>query len=197
MKKMIISFIFLLLLMSIHFDMSFSGEEIIDPMTTIYIFPTGIGIPPGRLLLTRNGNEYCAVKIVKVEDRGEKDYAKSRALVEAYYQGDQSGDFLKPNVKYQKSKIGPIRVGGCMPLDIHYLTGESIKCGTYNLFWIPPVNINFPFGKELREKIEFAPTNWEDISEINLSDPRLRWYRYGRRPVIKIPMKEYWGESEK
>jgi hypothetical protein len=48
--------------------------------------------------------------------------------------------------------------------------------------------------------IELAPTKWTDISQVNVFDPRLKWYRYDeKRKDTFIPIDQLWenGKEEK
>jgi hypothetical protein len=146
--------------------------------------------------MARKDNEYCALRIVEIWRPQELN--KSYSIIETYYQGDSSGDYSRTNVQYQIEKIRPPLPGGCIPVGYHYWDFDPIQCGSFYLYWTPKTLIYFPEKKELLGKIELAPTMWRHISEINLSDPRLKWYRYDdTSPHSIIPIKEYWKEVKK
>jgi hypothetical protein len=41
--------------------------------------------------------------------------------------------------------------------------------------------------------IELAPTPWTDIKELNIKDPRIKWYKYDeKRERVFIPIDKLW-----
>jgi hypothetical protein len=175
------------------------GEGYIGPgPDEVEIKSVGVRVPLGRILLIRRGSEYGAVKFTDAwtEKSGEDKYGR----YESYYQGDKTGDFSKKNVQYREGKlIDPqgIAVGGG-----HYFSLRgiyNIKCGPIKLGWGYKTFIAF-YRRSQKDKdygIELAPTKWTDISEVNVFDPRLRWYRYDEdRQTIRIPIDQLW-ETEK
>jgi len=171
------------------------GEHIIDPGPEVFeIGGMGVVIPLKRILLIRRGSEYGAVKFTEVwtEKSGEDKYGR----YESYYQGDKTGDFSKKNVQFREGKlIDPkgIWVGGS-----HYfsLRGKyNIRCGPIKLAWVYKTFVSFlpANGKRKDYGIELAPTKWTDISQVNVFDPRLKWYRYDeKRKETFIPIDDLW-----
>ncbi|GAB6269155.1 MAG: hypothetical protein STSR0002_18970 [Smithella sp.] len=71
----------------------------------------------------------------------------------------------------------------------------SIKFGPYDLGWIyktyvclaPSHRLPGEFGFEL------APTPWTDIKDVNIKDPRIKWYKYDeKRERFFIPIDNLW-----
>jgi len=178
---------------------SAQGEKYIGPgPDEVEIGGMGMVIPLGRLLFIRRGSEYGVVKFTEVwtEKSGEDKYGR----YESYYQGDKTGDFSKKNVQYREGKlIDPkgIWVGGS-----HYFSLRgiyNIRCGPIKLAWVYKTFVSFlpANGKRKDHGIELAPTKWTDISEVNVFDPRLKWYRYDeKQKIIRIPIDQLW-ETEK
>jgi hypothetical protein len=45
--------------------------------------------------------------------------------------------------------------------------------------------------------IELAPTIWTDISEVDVFDPRIKWYRYDeQRKRMNISIDQLWESKE-
>lgn len=169
----------------------------------VMIAPNAIGIPLGRILLIRKSSDYCAVRFTQCWT-GKTDY-EQHAEYESYYQGDKTGEFGKSNVKYRKEEVyykkpsfsifgHPISVGD----------KRDIQCGPIELWWsglncITAVYFN---RHDLKQGdyygIELAPTKWSNISEVNVFDPRLKWYRYDdNRKRVNIPIDRLWdGKKE-
>ncbi len=82
-----------------------------------------------------------------------------------------------------------------------YQPGDAyIKCGPIKLGWnyrakvatMPPDKAAGDHGFEL------APTPWTDISQVNVFDPRVKWYRYDeKRERVFIPIDKLWSEGGK
>jgi hypothetical protein len=160
-------------------------------------------MPIGRIVLVRKDTQYGAIKFTE-EWEGETDN-DNFTKYESYYQGDGSGDFSKGNVQFNKALLSerkyipyiPIfpRLGG-------YPAGPEntqIKCGPIKLAWSGWGNVYFnertwKFGDH---GIELAPTKWTDITQVNVFDPRVKWYRYDeKRKKTFIPIDEIWKDGE-
>ncbi len=75
----------------------------------------------------------------------------------------------------------------------------NIKCGLFDIHWFGEGWISF-YGENQKEGdygIEMSPTKWTDISEVNVYDPRLKWYRYDpKRTNVEIPVEDLWPERK-
>lgn len=176
-----------------------------------------IEMPMGLMLLIRKNNNYCAMKFNRnwtaVDEKARKEYEPyvNRGIVDAesareayekkyaaytiYYQGDGGADFSKGNViksEHIASWLplqGPFRPFIYQPGDAH------IKCGPFKIGWEYKNAVCFiPSGKGLGDYgIELAPTPWTDIEEVNVFDPRVKWYRYDdKRKRVNIPIDQLW-----
>jgi hypothetical protein len=73
-----------------------------------------------------------------------------------------------------------------------------IKCGSTKLMWNGEVGVTFylePGGGLYDETAELAVTKWKDsISEVNINDPKIKWYRYKTAPMYGelIPVEKLW-----
>ena len=158
--------------------------------------------PIGRLLLIRNGKDCCAVRFTEFH-RGHD--AKPSTIFNSgdetlyaeydwYFQGDGSGDFTKSNVKsgHEKLKRGPMVGIGRFSFQIGT---TAISCGPFSLSWIYPNNVGFHLSNTKEDDIgnELAPTKWKDLHEIDIREPRVRWYRFDeKRKDIIIPVDHLW-----
>jgi hypothetical protein len=163
----------------------------------VHIGPNAIGVPLGRIILIRKGAEYGAVKFT--------DFWFGKTVhhwygkYESYYQGDGTGDFSKKNVLSRKgdvSTLPPIGWGG-----LHCtLDNPNLRCGPFKLAWSPKSTVYFFYfgqGGQRDYGIELAPTKWAVISQVNVFDPRLEWYRYDEmRLHWNIPIDQLWEDRE-
>lgn len=158
------------------------------------IAPNAIRVPIGAILLVRKNTEYCAIKFIEFWTGETQD--DEYAIYESYYQGDRSGDFTKKNVKFKAGKLSRPRLRGIGRLSFSF--GHiDIQCGPIKLFWSGKGWVYF-FNSSQKQGdygIELAPTKWKHISQVNVFDPRIRWYRYdeSRKDVI-FPIDRLWDE---
>jgi len=166
--------------------------------------PVSVSALISRFLLVRNGPHVCALRFTDIhrggdarpptwwQEGGESEYAE----YDWYYQGDGSGDFTKSNVEsdhrklYQKPAVG---IGGLL-----FPRGRNaIRCGSFpsRLGWSYPSHVWFHTTNRREDDVgnELAPTKWKEISEVNVHDSRLKWYRYDEeRKRTYIPLDKLW-----
>jgi hypothetical protein len=188
----------------------------------VAIYFSGVEIPLNRILLIRKDTHYCAVKFTRcwteIDEERMKEYGtrmdrggdiadilkdaarKKYAIYEAYYQGDATGNFANKNVKISQGKAswlplrGPFRPFIYQPGDAH------VECGPFKLGWEYKTGVSFiPSGKGMGDfGFELAPTPWTDISQVNVFDPRVKWYRYDeKRERIFIHIDRLWENKGK
>jgi hypothetical protein len=192
---MIIKKIFILFLISLFF----LGDVVLaNAADNVMIAPNAIGMPASRILLIRRGSEYCAVKF---HPTGRTEYEMSMEY-ESYYQGDRTGDFNNKNVKYLKEEV---YVSKPKFTFLTYIIGHAIRsgspnihCGSIELAWSEGLSyFSTYFYRHDQEQsfydIQLAPTPWTDISQVNVFDSRVKWYRYDhRRKDVFIPVEKLW-----
>lgn len=162
----------------------------------IIVTPVAVKIPVGRILIVRKNLEYCVLRFTKIwAGKTEEDWYAS---YESYYQGDKTGDFSKTSVQLRKYELSSPRPRGIGRLAFSF-GDKDVKCGPFKLFWFGQSWVYF-FSSDQKEGdygIELAPTKWTDISQVNVFDPRVKWYRYdAKRQDIKIPIDRLWDDKE-
>jgi hypothetical protein len=164
----------------------------------VMISGTGVRVPLGRFNLLRKGEGFCAVKFTRIWDGANK--AEWFAAYESYYQTNGTGDFTASNVQVttgEVSHLAPIPTCGG-----HYWPrgDPDVRCGPMKVFWGAGSSLHFFESKDIdrieQERsrgFELAPTKWADIREVDVFDPRLRWYGYGQvKKTIYVPVDELW-----
>jgi hypothetical protein len=184
-----------------------NGDIVLPKDNEVYIAEVGIVMPLGKILLVRRNSDYCAIKFTKfwLENTSEVGSifvaagSDEYAMYESYYQGDKTGDFSKKNVEFKKEKLSSPKPRGIGRLAFSFGDRE-IKCGTIKLEWFGKGGVYF-YREDQKEGdygIELAPTKWIDIAEVNVYDPRLKWYRYDeKRERVNIPVDQLWDDKEK
>lgn len=157
----------------------------------VRIGPHYIEFPVGRFFLIRKGNLYGAVKLIKFW-KGNKKYSEY-ATYDCWYQADGTGNLHYKNVKYESRRASSVLYGiGRLSFNFG---SDYIKCGMFKLWWLGKGMVYF-FGVDQEPGdygIELAPTKWTDIKEVNVFDPRIKWYKFDiERPRIDITVDKLW-----
>jgi hypothetical protein len=156
------------------------------------IAPNAIRVPMGIVLLARYKQEYCAIKFTKFWTGKTPD--DEYATYESYYQGNKTGNFADKNVKFKTGKLSRPRLRGIGRLSFSF-SHTDIQCGPIKFFWSGRGWVYF-FNSSQNQgdyAIELAPTKWSDIPQIDVFDPRLKWYRYDEnRQRAKFPVEQLW-----
>jgi hypothetical protein len=173
-----------------------NGQDVGSPGPNIIIRPHAIIMPLGKILLIRRDSDYGSIKFTKFWTGKTED--DLYATYESYYPGDKTGDFTNKNAKFSKEELhSPKPSFSLFGHPFAFGAKKEIRCGPIKLWWTGRGTVYF-FERYQREGdygIEFAPTKWTDISQVNLSDPRLKWYRYdANRKDIKIPVDQLWED---
>jgi hypothetical protein len=181
------------------------------------IYSSGIEIPLNRILLIRKDAECCALKFIKAWTELDKEElkkytnymnqsanmsdhyrnisTKKYAIYESYYQGDGTGNFTANNVKVMQKTASWLPLRGPFRPFIYQPGNARVECGSIKLVWQYITSVSFiPSGKYMGDYgFQLAPTPWTDIKEVNVKDPRIKWYRYDeKRERIFIPIDKLW-----
>ena len=182
------------------------GEEEVSPLKArppkpdeVLIAGTGLNMVLGRYILVRRGVEYCAVKFTDAW-YGETDEDRY-ANYESHYQADGTGDITKENVKVTKEQLVRRRYWGIGKLS--FPVGRQnldVKCGPIRMAWLGKGSLHF-FAEgesDVAQGIELAPTKWKELSEVNVFDPRLKWYKHDqkKRTLTYIHIDQLWEDKE-
>jgi hypothetical protein len=122
-------------------------------------------MPLGRILLARKGSDYCALKFINTW-LGETRYDHYTSY-ELYYQGDGSGDFIKGNTQHENGELFDPHSRGKITWKA---AKNKISCGKFKLQWGYIACIG-------SRDAELAPTPWTDITDVNIHDLKIQWYR--------------------
>jgi len=150
-------------------------------------------MPIGSILLVRRNNEYCAIKFTRFwTGKTEED---RYAAYESQYQGDKTGNLLGKNVVFRKKELSAPKPRGIGRLAFSF-GSRDIECGPIKLLWSGRGWVCFFNSNQDQGDygIELAPTIWTHISETNVFDKRIKWYRYdSKRRDITISIDQLWA----
>jgi hypothetical protein len=182
------------------------GEETNKELIRRHVLLTSFSVssPTGYWLLARKDNMACAIRFTDFKVARSAGYAsfseptsnsennihgegRIYAEYDFFSQTDGSGDFKKSNVSlgHNKATRADGNWGGY---------GDLTGCGSLILqIGSFGIGVAFNLSEPQGESVELAPTKWQDVGEINISDPRIKWYRYDKtRRDIKIPIEDLW-----
>jgi len=145
-----------------------ADRQRISALENATIGPTSVAIPIGKIILVRKGREYCAIRFTSTWLGGD-DYDYYTAY-EYYHQGDGSGDFNRSNVKFGDGELVYPRERNWYIIPFTTGAKDTFVCGGMKIKWVHKTGVNFDdFG--------LAPTAWKKITDVNVHDTRLKWFR--------------------
>jgi len=148
----------------------------------------GVNMPFGRIILARKGSDHCALKFTKTWS-GETSYDRYISY-EFFSQSDSSGDFSNSNAKTGTGELYFPRPR--MWMGIGYYKGakkDLLQCGGIRFK-------SFGVGSIAFGDAELAPTPWTSVMEVNIHDPRIRWYRKDTSRITWIvSIDQFWQDG--
>jgi hypothetical protein len=170
----------------------------------VTIGPHFVGMPLGRILLVRRGLDYCAVRFTgfgpgQLDGDANAQYA-AYTRYEAYYQDNYQDPFPGKGSHFREGELILPTPWGFGRLVLSAGGKTNIDCGTFKILWSGDGNVYFRKSGQstnpkdiIRYGIELAPTPWTNISEVNIQDPRIVWYKHDEsRLYRKVLIDELW-----
>jgi hypothetical protein len=141
------------------------------------------------ILLARWSQKYCAIKFTDFPSGDSRE--GQDATYQSFYQPDGTGDFRTKSVILNEAKLSQTRLHGIGRLAFSLGTTD-IQCGPLKLMWSAKDWVYFlrPNQGDWKTGAELAPTGWTAVSQVNVFDPRLKWYGYAearQRATVPIP----------
>jgi len=168
----------------------------------VYIGETALVMPLGRIMLVRKNQDYCAIKFTKWWSKnpsskpsmfvatGTDEYA----MYESYYRSEKSSDSSDKSWQINTAKLSLPKLRGIGRFAFSF-GNKDIKCGNMSVSWGGQGALCFNkacqnYGDDGNE---FAPTPWTDIKDVNVFDPRIKWFRFDdSRKRVNIPIDTLW-----
>ena len=156
--------------------------------------PTSVDMPLGRILLLRQGKSLCALKFTYLETEpvfslrsdGEREFI-TYIDYEWYYTENRDRNFFgkgllvgEGSLKIDKRIERPVPLLSMLidsPSNNYFEGNHFLKCGPMRIptLWAGITNMDSK-GEALHEDLEFVPTKWRDLSEVEPLHPGLSWY---------------------
>jgi hypothetical protein len=162
------------------------------------MFTNGVGIgldcvvmPFGRILLIGRDNFVGGLKFLHSEERRDGRYSQYE-----FFEYEKGG--------FRKTRIGEVsfKVPSSKGFFFHKspnTLGAPFKLKNFTLYLIAGGREHFTVyfwsrANKVDLRARMAPTPWEEIGEVDLSDARIRWLGYDEKRKWKvIPIQEIWN----
>jgi hypothetical protein len=167
--------------------------------------PNGLGIkahlivmPVGRILLVQREDFIAVVKFLYNEERKEGVYSKYE-----YFAYEKEKGFMKVrdgviSLKEPSRGVWAKLKGFLSFHDNPFRYGDKLEFKNFELFAHPASGNHttvYFWNKpnKVDSKVRLAPTPWNNVREIKLSDPRIKWFGYDeKRKWRVIPIDKLW-----
>ncbi len=149
-----------------------------------------VTMPIGAFLLVRHGSQLGAIRLTSLTPGPNQ--AEGRSNYESYSLPDKSTSFTAQGVEHQ---VGEIYIGpttGVHPFYAHTERNNLVRVGKWRLRFAYPSVLEMSLGSSWKaehdEGFEFAPTSACQLSEIDATDKRLRWFRWDKTTQVTLPI---------
>lgn len=149
--------------------------------------PSAIRLPRGVFLLIRKGKEYGAIRLLTVKPG--KDPQHGTATYESYFQGDTTGSFLAVNTAKRSGELSTKPLTGIGRLS--FGGGKhKLRVGKwqFDCYFLQLMDMYPSSEEEGDHGFEFAPTSARDLSQIDVFDKQLQWFRFDANTSITLPV---------
>jgi hypothetical protein len=145
-------------------------------------------MPVGAFLLVRKNGKIGAIRITSIDPAATDVYGKF--TYESYFLGDGTSSSTSSSAIRQTDELNlkyPTSLGR-----IVFSSGKSkAKIGKWPFVFIEPGLLDMTGVARWSggdHGYEFAPTSAHDVSEIDATDKRLRWFRYDPNASVILPL---------
>jgi hypothetical protein len=161
-----------------------------DLATRFSIAGGSVKMPAGAFLLIRKNGEIGALRLTNIDPTStEQD---GRSTYESYFQGDGSGSLAASNVLRQTGELSLKPLKGPGRGVFIYQPGQNrARVGKWSFAFVTPTVMGmWPYHRDGDHGYEFAPTSACNLSEVDVHDKRLKWFRYDRNASVILPLAE-------
>ena len=162
-----------------------------DVATRFVIHGGAIKMPLGAFLLVRKSGQIGAIRLTSIDPNATELFGKS--TYESIFERNASPTTFSRNAVTQNGELdvqdlkGPGR-----GIYIHRPAGYKAHIGKWTLDFKTPDSM-WMSGSSLwtgqgDHRFEFAPTSACQLSDIDATDKRLRWFRFNRDATVTLPL---------
>ena len=161
-----------------------SADQHISSAIHFDIGPRYVHMPEGYFVLVRKGKSMGAIRLIRITQSAPN---LGRATYESYFQGDGSGSFRNSSVIRRSGELDIKPLKGISHSMMHQPGQDKLWVGKWWFGCLSPslINMSSHFSDN-DEDYEFAPTSARDVTEIDVSDKTLRWFRYDANAHVTV-----------
>lgn len=149
-----------------------------------------VSMPVGAFLLVRNGSQLGAIRLTSLTPGPNR--AEGRSNYESFSLPDKSRSFTVSGVKQQAGDIYIGETVGVHAVFVYTKGHSQVLIGSWKFYFSYPDLMNMSRASFWKghhdEGFEFAPTSACQLSEIDASDKRLRWFRWDKTTQVTLPL---------
>lgn len=151
-----------------------------------------VTMPVRAFLLVRKSGQVGAIRLTSIDPAATKYLGKS--AYESYFQPDQAGSFLAKKVDHQTGALDIQPTKGVHAVYTHTSGNHDAHVGKWTFHFSYPNLMEMSdssFWKGYGDHgYEFAPTSACQLSEIDATDKRLRWFRWDKTTQVNLPLSD-------
>src|SRR5579862_2024220 len=156
-------------------------------------FTVSIGtvtMPVGAFLLVRHGSQLGAIRLTSLTPGPNR--AEGRSNYESLFLPDTSTSFTGSGVDHQTGDVYIGETVGVHAVFVYTKGHSQVLIGKWKFYLVWPdlmAMSGVSFWRGLHDEgFEFAPTSACQVSEIDATDKRLRWFRWDKTTQVKLPL---------
>ena len=158
-------------------------------------FTVSIGtvtLPVGAFLLVRHGSQLGAVRLTSLTPGPNR--AEGRSNYESLFLSDASTSFTGSGVDHHTGDVYIGETVGVHAVFVYTKGHNQVLIGKWKFYFSFPdlmgmSRVSFWKGPH-DEGFEFAPTSACQVSEIDATDKRLRWFRWDKSTQVTLSLSE-------
>ena len=151
-----------------------------------------VTMPVGAFLLVRKGTQLGVIRLTSLTPGANR--AEGRSNYESFFLPNQVTSVTESGVAH---KTGDVYIGetvGVHAVFVHTKGHSQAFIGPWKFYFSYPDLIPMSRGSFWKgyhdEGFEFAPTSACQVSEIDATDKRLRWFRWDKTTQVNLPLSE-------
>jgi hypothetical protein len=152
--------------------------------------PRYMVVPEKMFLLVRKGTLLGAFHFTNMESdlyRNGRCY-EGRSSYESFFQGDGSGSLIKKNVVKRSGSINIEPIKGIHPF-AWQPGADKLRVGNWKFGCMGNNVVNMSLGfSEKDDGFEFAPTSAATLTEIDVTDKHLQWFKFDAENRFIVPL---------
>ena len=164
-----------------------AGDTRTEDLAMRFVISAGsISMPVGAFLLVRKDRRIGAIRLTGIDPTGTEWLGKSKW--ESFFQPDGSALFLANNVVRHTGELDVRSPKGVHSLYSYGAGYREAHIGKWTFSFGGPALVRMSGTGAGDHGYEYAPTSACELSEVDVHDGRLRWFRFDRNSSVNLPL---------